>query len=86
MSEKLQTLRGSMGAERWELIAQMSGTTCAYLNQIALGFRRPSVALAERIELAVKEAGLLPLISKEELVFTELRKNVRASKQSDATT
>lgn len=42
-----------MSADEWRRLAQLSGTSVAYLNQMALGFRRPSVAMAERIEEAV---------------------------------
>lgn len=73
-----------MPGDEWFRVAALSGTSVQYLNQVALRFRRPSVALAERIELAVKEICFPYHVLKEELIFTELRKNVRADKQSDA--
>lgn len=63
-----------MSADEWRRLAQLSGTSVAYLNQMALGFRRPSVAMAERIEEAVSKVSPTLKLSKESLIFSPLRK------------
>jgi DNA-binding transcriptional regulator YdaS (Cro superfamily) len=50
-------------------LAQLSGTSVAYLNQMALGFRRPSVAMASRIEVAVSKVSPNLSLKKENLIF-----------------
>lgn len=62
-----------MSADEWSRLAQLSGTSVAYLNQMALGFRRPSVAMAERIEAAVPIVSPALRLTKESLIFSPLR-------------
>jgi transcriptional regulator with XRE-family HTH domain len=62
-----------MSADEWKRLAQLSGTSVAYLNQMALGFRRPSVAMAERIEAAVPKVSPSLGLTKESLIFSPLR-------------
>lgn len=73
MAENLQLLRRSVSKEEWEKIAAFSGTSAAYLNQIALGFRRPSAVLAEKIESAVNALRPGAGVTKEDLVFSSIR-------------
>lgn len=80
MAKGLLLLRGVASKEEWGMIALLSGTSAAYLNQIALGFRRPSVVLAEKIESAINQVRPEMAVAKESLVFAPLRqrKNKRA--------
>lgn len=65
-----------MSADEWRRLAQLSGTSVAYLNQMALGFRRPSVAMAERIEEAVSKVSPTLKLSKESLIFLHYGKQI----------
>ncbi|MEN4246024.1 transcriptional regulator [Serratia marcescens] len=84
MNRSLREVKSQISGAQWQRVAELAGTSVQYLNQVALRFRRPSAALAERIENAVGEVCSTMRVSKEELVFTELRKNVRAEKQSES--
>lgn len=75
MAGALNILRKRLSAEEWDEIASLSGTTKPYLNQIALGFRRPSITLAIRIFEAIQKVSPDSSITKESLVFTPLRRN-----------
>lgn len=83
MSKNLQLLRKSIARSEWEKIAIISGTSAAYLDQIALGFRRPSVELAEKIEKTINTLHPLAGVTKENLVFASIRpsKNKRTCQQ-----
>lgn len=84
MAEDLRLLRKSIGKDEWTQIANISGTTAAYLDQIALGFRKPSAALAEKIENAISALHPGSGVTKEALVFTSIRprKNKRCSAEA----
>ena len=73
MRRGLLSIRESMTTDEWKLLAQLSGTSVAYLNQMALGFRRPSVAMASRIEVAVPKVSPNLSLKKENLIFSPLR-------------
>ncbi|TDB41626.1 helix-turn-helix domain-containing protein [Photorhabdus khanii] len=73
MTRELLNLRKKLTSEQWTQIAKMSGTTTAYLNQIAHGFRRPSVSLSQRIEEATLEICPDMAIRKESLAFAPIR-------------
>ncbi|WP_324030033.1 transcriptional regulator [Pantoea sp. JZ2] len=75
MQENLKSVRKNVSPNQWLLVAKLSGTSVAYLNQIALGFRRPSVSLAEKIAAAVSQVSPGLSISKESLVFAPLRQS-----------
>ncbi|ELE9728690.1 transcriptional regulator [Enterobacter kobei] len=77
MSRVLLSIRDAMTKDEWKKLAQLSGTSVAYLNQMALGFRRPSVAMAERIESAVIKVSPTLCLEKESLVFAPLRSRSR---------
>ncbi|HGU6444116.1 TPA: transcriptional regulator [Citrobacter amalonaticus] len=78
MAGDLLSLRNAVTREEWERISLLSGTSSAYLNQIALGFRRPSATLAEKIEKAVCRVRPGTSLTKENLVFAPLRKSPTA--------
>ncbi|SQH89720.1 Uncharacterised protein [Salmonella enterica subsp. enterica] len=73
MARGLLSIREVMSVDEWKRLAQLSGTSVAYLNQMALGFRRPSVAMAERIEMAVPMVSPSLHLTKESLIFSPLR-------------
>lgn len=73
MSRVLLSIRKSMSVDEWKRLAQLSGTSVAYLNQMALGFRRPSVAMAEKIEMALPQVSPTLNLTKESLIFSPLR-------------
>ena len=58
----------SNGRAHCKLVAEQAGTTLAYFEQIAYGFRRPSVSLAKRLDEASKGA-----LHAQQLVFAPLR-------------
>ncbi|EQB98776.1 hypothetical protein [Photorhabdus temperata] len=73
MAQELLNLRKKLTSEQWIQIAKMSGTTTAYLNQIAHGFRRPSISLSQRIEGATLAVCPDIAIRKESLAFAPMR-------------
>lgn len=73
MCRGLLSIRDVMTTDEWKQLAQLSGTSVAYLNQMALGFRRPSVAMASRIEVAVSKVSPNLSLKKENLIFSPLR-------------
>lgn len=73
MPRGLLSIREAMTADEWQRLAQLSRTSVAYLNQIALGFRRPSIAMAKRIEAAIPKVVPALCLSKETLIFSPLR-------------
>lgn len=83
MAKNIALLRKSVSRVEWEELAALSGTSTAYLSQIALGFRRPSVSLAEKIEASA--AHLFPewKITKESLVFVTCRQPPRTEKANE---
>lgn len=81
MCKNLKELRTLISKEEWNQLAIRSGTTTSYLNQMALGFRRPSPSLASRIEDAARNMHPSFFIPKESLVFADLRKATRKYKR-----
>lgn len=73
MCRGLLSIREAMTTDEWRHLAQLSGTSIAYLNQMALGFRRPSVAMASRIEMAIPKVSPNLSLKKENLIFSPLR-------------
>ncbi|NHB93748.1 helix-turn-helix domain-containing protein [Photorhabdus cinerea] len=74
MDRELLNLRQKLTSAQWSQIAKMSGTTTAYLNQIAHGFRRPSVSLSQRIEDATVAICPDIAVRKESLAFAPMRR------------
>ena len=71
MSKVLHQWRKCSTKDEWEKLADLSGTSAGYLNQVAYGNRTPSSALAKKIEKAAATFVGKPLLTKEELVFGE---------------
>lgn len=82
MGMKLVDVRSRITREDWLRIAELSGTSGAYLDQLSLRFRRPSVALALRIESAVSEVLGEPFPLRESLIFDPLRSGIRKNKRN----
>ena len=70
MYNQLHKWRLSSTADEWNKLAELSGTSTGYLNQIAYGNRNPSPKLAEAIEKASKTFNK-PTLDKKSLVFGE---------------
>ena len=69
MYNQLHRWRLSSTAEEWKKLAELSGTSAGYMNQLAYGNRNPSAALAKKIEKASLAFLDKPMLSKESLVF-----------------
>ncbi|MDU4943868.1 MAG: transcriptional regulator [Mixta calida] len=59
--------------EDWSKLAQLAKTSTGYLDQIAYGYRRASPQMAENIEKGTKIFKRFKSVSKEKLVFAELK-------------
>jgi len=54
------------GKEKAEAVAKAAGTNMAYFSQLAAGFRRPSVKLAQRlVDASGGELGFVELLTNE---------------------
>jgi len=59
--------------EDWSRLAQLAQTSTGYLDQLAYGYRRASPQMAESIEKGTKLFKGFKSVSKERLVFAELK-------------
>lgn len=73
MSNDLLRWRQAASKTDWVTLAQLAKTTTGYLDQIAYGFRRASPSMAGKIELGTNQFKDLPKVTKEDLVFCELK-------------
>lgn len=71
MYNQLHNWRLSSTPDEWKRLAELSGTSPGYLNQIAYGNRTPSAKMAAAIEKASIVFPNKPSLSKESLVFGE---------------
>ncbi len=76
MSNDLHRWKKEASKIDWLLLAQFSGTSAGYLNQIAYGNRRPSPELAEEIEKATNKFSNIKPVEKERLIFAQTRSSM----------
>jgi len=73
MTNDLLRWRQEATKEDWSQLAQLAKTSVGYLDQIAYGYRRASPQMAESIEKGTKIFKRFKAVSKEKLVFAELK-------------
>ncbi len=73
MNNDLLRWRKEASSDEWSKLALLANTSVGYLDQIAYGFRRASPGKAKKIEAATKEFTTISPVTKENLVFAQVR-------------
>lgn len=73
MTNDLLRWRQEATKDDWSHLAQLAKTSTGYLDQIAYGYRRASPKMAENIENSTKLFKRIKSVSKEKLVFAEIK-------------